>query len=65
MNTVCKGENVSRATAEKVSNAAGLAFSKAFAEHAKEGGKLNGNTLQHYHAFSIFCVFSCCGVATD
>ena len=57
MNTVCKGENVSRATAEKVSNAAGLAFSKAFAEHAKEGGKLNGNTLQHYHAF-LSSVFS-------
>lgn len=49
MASVYKGGNVSRATAEKVANAAGLSLSKAFTEHARAGGKLNGNTVQHYH----------------
>lgn len=49
MRKVHQGAEVSRTTAEKVSNAVGLAFSKAFTEHAREGGKLNGNTVQHYH----------------
>lgn len=49
MTCICAGQGVSRTTAEKVSNAAGLPLSKAFAERAREGGKLNGNTVQHYH----------------
>ena len=57
MTCICAGQGVSRATAEKVASAAGLPFSKAFTEHAREGGKLNGNTLQHYHAF-LSSVFS-------
>lgn len=48
MTCICAGQGVSRTTAEKVSNAAGLPLSKAFAERAREGGKLNGNTVQHY-----------------
>lgn len=56
MTCICAGQSVGKATAENVSAAAGLAFSKAFTEHAKEGGKLNGNTVQHYHRMlsSIF-----------
>lgn len=49
MTCVCNGTPVSRASAEKVARAAGVIFSKAFTEQAKEGGKLNGNTVQHYH----------------
>lgn len=49
MRNVYRGANVSRSTAEKVSRAAGLPLSKAFTEHIKAGGKLNGNTVQHYH----------------
>lgn len=49
MTCICAGQGVSLATAEKVASAAGLPFSKAFTEHAREGGKLNGNTVQHYH----------------
>ena len=40
---------MSKNTAEKVSRAAGLPLSKAFTEHTREGGRLNGNTVQHYH----------------
>lgn len=56
MRQVYAGHEVSRVTAEKVSAAVGLAFSKAFTEHAKEGGKLSGNTVKHYHAMlsSVF-----------
>lgn len=56
MRVVCQGRNVSRKTAEKVSAAAGLAFSKAFTVHYKDGGKLSGNSILHYHAFlsSVF-----------
>ena len=49
MTCVCNGTPVSRASAEKVARAAGVIFSKAFTEQTKEGGKLNGNTVQHYH----------------
>lgn len=49
MATLYRGGNVSRATAEKVASAAGLPLSKAFIEHSKAGGRLNGNTVQHYH----------------
>lgn len=56
MRLVYAGHTVSRRTAEKVSAAVGLAFSKAFTEHAREGGKLSGNTVKHYHAMlsSVF-----------
>lgn len=57
MNTVCKGETVSRQTAEKVAEAAGIPFSKAFKEHSRNSGKLSGNTIHHYHAF-LSSVFS-------
>ena len=57
MRTLCGGHNVSRATAEKVSGAVGLPLSKAFTEHTKAGGKLNGNTVQHYHRM-LSSVFS-------
>ena len=49
MATLYRGGNVSRSTAEKVASAAGLPLSKAFTEHSKAGGRLNGNTVQHYH----------------
>lgn len=49
MRNVHRGANVSQNTAEKVSRVAGLPLSKAFTEHAREGGRLNGNTVQHYH----------------
>ena len=49
MRNVHRGANVSQSTAEKVSRAAGLPLSKAFTEHTREGGRLNGNTVQHYH----------------
>ena len=49
MATLYRGGNVSRSTAEKVASAAGLPLSKAFIEHSKAGGRLNGNTVQHYH----------------
>ena len=49
MRNVHRGANVSKNTAEKVSRAAGLPLSKAFTEHTREGGRLNGNTVQHYH----------------
>lgn len=56
MRGLCSGKPVSRKTAEKVSSAAGLAFSKAFAEHRKGDGKLSGNSTLHYYAFlsSVF-----------
>ena len=49
MRNVYRGANVSQSTAEKVAGVVGLPLSKAFTEHAKEGGRLNGNTVQHYH----------------
>ena len=49
MRNVHRGANVSQSTAEKVSRVAGLPLSKAFTEHTREGGRLNGNTVQHYH----------------
>lgn len=49
MATLYRGGNVSRATAEKVASAAGMPLSRAFIEHSKAGGRLNGNTVQHYH----------------
>ena len=49
MATLYRGGNVSRATAEKVASAVGMPLSKAFIEHTKAGGRLNGNTVQHYH----------------
>ena len=49
MRNVHRGANVSQNTAEKVSRVAGLPLSKAFTEHTREGGRLNGNTVQHYH----------------
>lgn len=56
MRMVYAGKNVSRKTAEKVSAAVGLAFSKAFVEHTKKDGKLNNNTVIRYQAMlsSIF-----------
>ena len=57
MRTLCSGHNVSRTTAEKVAGAVGLPLSKAFTEHTKAGGKLNGNTVQHYHRM-LSSVFS-------
>ena len=45
MATLYRGGNVSRATAEKVASAAGMPLSKAFIEHTKAGGRLNGNTV--------------------
>ena len=49
MRNVYRGANVSQSTAEKVAGVVGLPLSKAFTEHAKDGGRLNGNTVQHYH----------------
>ena len=43
MRNVYRGANVSQNTAEKVSRVAGLPLSKAFTEHTREGGRLNGN----------------------
>lgn len=57
MRLVYQQATVSRQTAEKVSAAVGMPFSKAFTEHAKEGGKLNRNTVQHYNTF-LSSVFS-------
>ena len=56
MRMVYAGKNVSRKTAKKVSAAVGLAFSKAFVEHTKKDGKLNNNSVLHYHAMlsSVF-----------
>ena len=49
MRNVYRGANVSQSTAEKVAGVVGLPLSKAFTKHAKDGGRLNGNTVQHYH----------------
>ena len=56
MRMVYAGKNVSRKTAEKVSVAVGLTFSKAFVEHTKKDGKLNNNSVIRYQAMlsSIF-----------
>ena len=56
MRMVYAGKSVSRKTAEKVSAAVGLAFSKAFVEHTQKDGKLNNNTVIRYQAMlsSIF-----------
>lgn len=56
MRMVYAGRKVSRQTAEKVSATVGLAFSKAFVEHRQKGGKLNNNSILHYHAIlsSVF-----------
>ena len=53
---VYAGKRVSRKTAEKVSAAVGLTFSKAFVEHTKKDGKLNNNSVIRYQAMlsSIF-----------
>lgn len=67
MTCICAGQGVSRTSAEKVSSAAGLPFSKAFTEHAREGGKLNGNTVQHYHRMlsSVFTKAVQWGIVED
>lgn len=64
---VCNGTPVSRASAEKVARAAGVIFSKAFTEQTKEGGKLNGNTVQHYHRMlsSVFTKAVQWGIVED
>ena len=56
MRGLCSGKPVSRKTAEKVADAAGLPLSKAFIEKVRAGGKLGGNTQLHYHRFlsSVF-----------
>ena len=56
MRGLCNGKPVSRKTAEKVADAAGLPLSKAFTEKVRAGGKLGGNTQLHYHRFlsSVF-----------
>ena len=56
MRQVYAGKPVSKRTAEKVSAAVGLAFSKSFTEHVKNDGKLNRNSILRYHAMlsSIF-----------
>ena len=56
MRGLCSGKPVSRKTAEKVADAAGLPLSKAFTEKVRAGGKLGGNTQLHYHRFlsSVF-----------
>lgn len=51
MRGLCSGKPVSRKTAEKVADAAGLPLSKAFTEKVRAGGKLGGNTQLHYHRF--------------
>lgn len=50
MRMVYAGKSVSRKTAEKVSAAVGLAFSKAFVEHTKKDGMLNNNSVIRYQA---------------
>ena len=67
MTCVCNGTPVSRASAEKVARAAGVIFSKAFTEQTKEGGKLNGNTVQHYHRMlsSVFTKAVQWGIVED
>ena len=47
--SLCNGSAVSRKTALAVADAAGMPLSRAFIEHSKAGGRLNGNTVQHYH----------------
>lgn len=42
MRNVYRGANVSQSTAEKVARVVGLPLSKAFTEHVKDGGRLNG-----------------------
>ena len=56
MRMVYAGKGVSKRTAEKVSAAVGLAVSRAFNKHPKKGGKLNSNSVLHYHAMlsSVF-----------
>lgn len=56
MRMVYAGRKVSRQTAEKVFATVGLAFSKVFVEHRQKGGKLNNNSILHYHAMlsSVF-----------
>lgn len=49
MSRVCAGHEVTHRTAERVSAAVGLPLSKAFTEYRRADGKLNGNTVQHYH----------------
>lgn len=49
MTRLCAGAEVTRRTSAKLAEAVGLPLSKAFTEHSKAGGKLNGNTVQHYH----------------
>ena len=49
MRNVYRGANVSQSTAEKVAVVVGRPLSKAFTEPAKDGGRLNENTVQHYH----------------
>lgn len=60
MRMVYAGRKVSRQTAEKVSATVGLAFSKVFVEHRQKGGKLNNNSILHYHAMlsSVFKIGS-------
>lgn len=67
MTCICAGQGVSRATAEKVASAAGMPFSKAFTEQARDGGKLNGNTVQHYHRMlsSVFTKAVQWGIVQD
>ena len=67
MATLYRGGNVSRSTAEKVASAAGLPLSKAFTEHSKAGGRLNGNTVQHYHRMlsSVFTKAVQWGLVTE
>ena len=63
MATLYRGGNVSRSTAEKVASAAGLPLSK----HSKAGGRLNGNTVQHYHRMlsSVFTKAVQWGLVTE
>lgn len=67
MSCICAGQGVSRATAEKVADAAGMQFSKAFTEVYREGGKLTGNTALHYHRMlsSIFTKAVQWGIVQD
>lgn len=67
MTCVCNGTPVSRASAEKVARAVGVIFSKAFTEQTKDGGKLNGNTVQHYHRMlsSVFTKAVQWGIVQD
>lgn len=57
MTSICSGQGVSYSTAQKVANAVGMPFSKAFRETPrKNNGKLKGSTIKHYHRMlsSIF-----------